>query len=349
MIIFIIIFALISISVGLLYNNYTGSVSKNATIKEIIVQEGMTSDKIGDLLLKNNLIKSKSFFKIYLKLFKINNLKAGKYELSENMTLKDIIKVIENGNSFNENEISITFPEGINMRRIATIIANNTNNTYDDVMNLNKDTTYLKSLIDEYWFINDDILNTNIYYALEGYLYPDTYRFYNKDVSVKDIFKKLLKQMDSVLSKYKDDITKSKYSIHQLLTLSSIAELEVSNENDRSKVVGVFINRLNKKMSLGSDITTRYSIKLDEQRALTKSEYNSSNPYNTRNSNMAGKLPASPICMISELGIKSSIYYDNNDYLYFISNINTKETFFFKYSSDFEKKKDELAHVNRGY
>ena len=155
--------------------------------------------------------------------------------------------------------------------------------------------------------------------------------------------------MDKILSKYKDKIEVSDYSIHELLTLASIAEKEVNKQSDRNKVVSVFLNRLKLKMSLGSDVTTRYAIKLDTQRALTKKEYQEVNAYNTRSSTMAGKLPAGPICMVSESSIDASVNPSDTEYLYFISNIQTDETFFFKYSSDFERKKQELSSVNRGY
>ena len=156
--------------------------------------------------------------------------------------------------------------------------------------------------------------------------------------------------MDSVLTPLKEKFEKSEFTTHELLTLASIAEMEVRNKEDyRGKVISVFVNRLNKKMSLGSDVTTRYAIKLDEKRALKKSEYNSVNAYNTRSSSMAGKLPAGPISTISESSILACINYPETDYLYFIANINTGETFFYHKSSEFEKKKAELASVNKGY
>ena len=102
-------------------------------------------------------------------------------------------------------------------------------------------------------------------------------------------------------------------------------------------------------MSLGSDVTTRYSIKLDDKRALKKSEYDTVNAYNTRSSTMAGKLPAGPISMVSESSILASIRFKETNYLYFIANIKTGETFFFENSTGFEKKKSELSSVNRGY
>lgn len=353
-IVFLLIIGSVFITLGLLYNYYTGSVSNNTQDKEVVIEDETPALKIGSILKENNLIKSELFYKIYIKIHGIGDgLKAGTYLLNENMTLKEILDNLEKGSSYNPNEISITFQEGINMRQIAKIIENNTNNSYDDVMNLIKDKDYLNELIDKYWFITKDILNNKIYYSLEGYLYPETYRFDNKDVTVQEIFNKLIKQMDSVLSPYKDEIEKSEFNIHELLTLASIAELEV-NPNDktpdvRNNVVKVFMNRLDQKMSLGSDITTRYSIKLDDKRPLYKSEYNKVNAYNTRSSSMAGKLPAGPIGMISKLSLESCINPSDTDALYFISNIKTNETFFYRKYSDFEKKKAELAKVNEGY
>ena len=337
------------VTLGLLYNHYTSSVSSDTTKKTVVVEKNMGSDSIGNLLLKNDLIKSVKVFKIYLKINKINDIKAGSYELSPDMNLGEIVEVLRKGNNYSNEEISITFKEGINMREVARVIASNTNNSYDDVMTLVSDKDYLNKLIEEYWFIDESILNEQIYYPLEGYLYPDTYRFSSKDVKIETIFEKLLKQMDKVLSKYKTEIEASDFSTHELLTLASIAEKEVNNKSDRGKVVSVFLNRLKLKMSLGSDVTTRYAIKLDTQRALTKKEYQEVNGYNTRSSTMAGKLPVGPICMISASSIEAAVNPADTEYLYFISNIQTDETFFFKYSSDFERKKQELSSVNRGY
>ena len=97
-----------------------------------------------------------------------------------------------------------------------------------------------------------------------------------------------------------------------------------------------------------TDICKKYGLKLDDTRSLTKSEYASSNPYNTRNSNMTS-IPASPISTISKSSIEASINPDNTNYLFFISNIETDETFFFEKSKDFENKKKELQSVNKGY
>lgn len=334
------------------YNYQLSSVSKSDKIVEVEIPNNTTSRGIASILKENNLIRDERMFLIYIKIMDFNDMKAGYYDISYNMNVKEIVKLLREGSKKNPNEIEITFKEGITMRNIATVISSNTNNSYESVIEKANDLTYIDSLIEKYWFITDDIKNDSIYYKLEGYLFPDTYRFNNKDVTVEEIFNKMIKEMDKVLAKYKDDIEKSSLSIHQILSLASMVEKEAAREEDRSMVASVFMNRINKGMSLGSDVTTRYAFKVDNpKQVLTKVQYNTPNPYNTRvtDGSMNGKLPVGPISTLSESSIKASVYPDDSDNIYFIANIKTLETFFYNNSRDFEKKKSELASVNGGF
>ena len=63
---------------------------------------------------------------------------------------------------------------------------------------------------------------------------------------------------------------------------------------------------------------------------------------------MNGKLPIGPISTVSEGSIKAVLYHDSTDYIYFISNINTKEMFFYTNAREFEAKKAELSKINGG-
>ena len=103
------------------------------------------------------------------------------------MTLPEIVDTLEAGTKTNPNNIKITFKEGLNMRGIAKVIDENTDNSYDDVMNLLADTEYIDSLINEYWFLAEEIKNSELYYPLEGYLFPNTYEV-DKTGDVKSIF-----------------------------------------------------------------------------------------------------------------------------------------------------------------
>lgn len=357
MFVFLLLTAIICIALGLLFKHYSGPVGGSSEAIQIVIPEGSSNAKIAEALEQAGLIRSTTFFKIYLKLFKVNDLKAGKYSLNKEMDLRTIIDKLKEGNHFSEDEISITFKEGITMRDIAKVIATNTNNTEEDVMNVFKDTEYLKGLINDYWFITDAILNSKIYYPLEGYLFPDTYRFASKDVKVKEIFDKLLKQMDAKLTPLKEEIEANKLNVHEILTLASIIEKEVRNNDDyRKKAASVFENRMKRGMSLGSDVTTYYALKIDNAATYIKEKcggkncinYQVVNPYNTRlqDGSMNGKLPVGPISTVSEGSIKAVLNHEDTNYIYFISNLQTGEMFFYTNAREFEAKKAELSKVN---
>lgn len=305
------------------YYNQIGPVSNKEELILFTVNNGDTYYSIAERLEDAKLIKSKDMYNIYIKLNKPAGLKVGDYYLSPNMDVETIVKTLS-GKAISK-DISITFKEGKNMRYIAKTISDNTNNKEEDVYNLLKDEAYLKELINEYWFIDDSILNKNIYYSLEGYLYPNTYNFKDKNVSVKEIFKVMLDETEKKLMPYKDAIIKSKYSYHEILTMASIIELEALNINDRNMVSSVFYNRLNINMSLGSDVTTYYASKVDmSDRDLYIQELNDYNAYNTRAKEMAGKLPVGPICNPSISSIEASLNPAKSDYYYFVADKNGK-------------------------
>ena len=312
----------------LAYNNGISAVSKEDLKVEFEVTENSTYLTLGSDLKEKDLIKSELFYKVYIKLNQPNELQKGKYVLNKNMSVEEIIEVFSKGSSYNPDSITLTFKEGINMRGIVKVIVENTNNKEEDIYNLLKDEEYLNQLISKYWFLTDEIKNNKIYYSLEGYLYPDTYEYVNKDVTVKSIFEKMLDKMGTVLDSYKTDVENNKYSVHQILTLASIVELEAAGTDDRAGVAGVFYNRLNNNWSLGSDVTTYYAFKIDmSERDLFQSELDSINDYNTRSSSMAGKLPISPICIPSKESIKATLYPTTHNYFYFVADKN-KKTYF---------------------
>lgn len=325
-----------------IYNYELSPVSKEETKITVTITPGTSKKEIASLLEEKKLIRSSTFFTVYLKLNQINNLYASTYELSPNMGVKKIISVLQKGNNYNPDRVVLTFPEGINMRRVATIISKNTNNSYDDVIKKANDTTYIKELIQKYWFLTEDILDTKIYYKLEGYLYPDTYEFRNKDVKVEEIFNKMLEQTAQVLEQYKTKIEKNKYSLHQLLSLASMCELEGATEEYRKSIAGVFYNRLNSNMSLGSDVTTYYAFKVEmNERDLTSKEFNTYNAYNTRGPNMNGMIPIGPICNPSSESIYAVVQPTKHSYYYFVADKN-KKVYFSKTSEEHNKTIGEI-------
>ena len=324
-IIILVVLVTVLFLVGFYYNYQISPVDRTGE-KVIVEIKGGTITSIGDTLYENNLIKSKLIFKIYVKLNGVNDLKASTYELNKNMKLEEIIKILEEGNSYNPDEIRITFKEGLNVRKIAKLIEEETNNSYDDFINLMDDQGYIDSLISKYWFLTDDIKNEKIYYPLEGYLFPDTYAFLNKDVDVKTIVDTMLDETGERLDKYKEAIEKSKYSVHQTLTLASIVELEGASANDRAGVAGVFHNRLKDGWTLGSDVTTYYYLKIDDfKKSLNgnKNLYTCDNAYNTRCTSFVG-LPVGPISNPGIESIEATVNYDKHDSYYFVADCKGK-------------------------
>lgn len=309
---------------------------------KVVIPNQTTTKEIGNILEKEGLIRSSQFFYVYCRIYSVNDLKASTYELSPSMSLEEIIDILKEGNNYNPDAISITFQEGINIKKIATIIENNTNNKREDVFNKLKDKDYIDRLIAEYWFLTDEIKNNNIYYPLEGYLYPDTYFLNNKDVTVEEIFKIMLDEMGKKLKLYQEQIEKSNYTVHEYLTIASMAELEAVTDEDRKNVTGVFFNRLNKKMSLGSDVTTYYAFGVEmNERDLKASEINTYNPYNTRGPKMEGKIPVGPVANPSISSIDASINSNKHNYIYFVADKNRK-VYFTKTLSEHNRKIKEL-------
>ncbi len=333
----IILIAIIVIILAIILNIfvwYTGAlkpVAGNRNLGENLIRveiAGKTgTSSIAELLEEKHVIKSANAMKIYCKINNVNVLQAGKYDLDPAEDMVTIIEHIINGD-VSSDEIKITFVEGKNIRWFANTIAEKTVNTQEDVYELLEDEEYIDSLIEKYWFLTDDIKNKDIYYPLEGYLLPDTYVFENDEVSVQKIFNVILNYTEKYLNNYKEEFEENDLSINEIMTLASITELEGKTLEDREEIIGVFLNRLEKGMSLGSDVTTYYAFKVDMgERDLTAKELNTSNPYNTRASSMVGKLPVGPICNPSKEAIQAVFNYKETDALYFVADKNGKVYF----------------------
>lgn len=323
--IILVLVAILLIGIATLLGTYCyfkSPVSNDKKEVSIVIENGSTISDIAALLKKEGLIKNENFFKLYVKLKKVSNVYAAKYYFSPSMNLDEIINTLNEG-GYNENEISITFKEGINMRGIAKLIKENTSNSEDDVYKKLKDEKYLNSIIEKYWFLTDDIKNSKIYYSLEGYLFPDTYRFNSKDVTVEEIFNKMLDQMEKELNKYKKQIENSKYSVHELITLASITQSEGYNEDDFKNIASVFYNRLKTGMALGSCVTSYYGVKKDMTDELLQKDIDASNPYNTRGNNPV-KMPIGPISMPGAKALDATLDPIETSYYFFVSDKNNK-------------------------
>ena len=188
LIVFILVIICASSMIGV-YFYLIGSVSKEGTTKVINIKEGSSYSTISSVLLENGLIKSEIAYKVYLKLNPPTEmLEYGDYVLKTKYDLEELINTLGKGSVTLEETKTVTFVEGKNMRYVIKKITENFNITEDEILKKLNDKDYLDILINDYWFLTDEIKNKEIYYSLEGYLYPDTYEFY-ASADIDDIFR----------------------------------------------------------------------------------------------------------------------------------------------------------------
>lgn len=302
------------------------SISKEKEMVTFSVRSGASKIEIASDLKTAGLIRSKTSLLVYLFFNKDLNLQAGKYELSRNMNVSEILETLNKG-AIKSDTVKLTFVEGKNVNDFIKLISEKFKYTEAEVKEVLASREFIQELVEKYDFLTDEVLNGNIYYALEGYLFPDTYEIL-EDASIKEI---IIKMLDNTKVKLESlHLEKSEYSIHEILSMASIVELEAVSESDRARVAQVIYKRLEMGKGLGMDVTTYYAVKKTLGETLTMSDLRTVNPYNTSESNasMHGKLPVGPICNPSLMSINAVLNPSDTDYIYFYANIKTHEVFF---------------------
>lgn len=307
--------------------------SENVTFT---IEKGTNKFLIVNNLKKANLIRNKYTALAYLFLVPGQNIQAGVYNINRSENTKEILKQITTGDTkIYKETISVTFVEGLRFDEYAQIIADKFGFSYEDIINVASNKDFLNKLINDYWFITDEILDERIYYPLEGYIHANTYEFY-KDSTIEDILIKMVNATRKILDSYEDNIKKSKYSVHELLTIASIIEKEARKDKDRKNISSTLYNRLDIGMSLGCDVTTYYGARMDLDNDIYP-DFNELNSYNTRNINFIG-LPVSPICSSSVKSIEAAIEPNDTEYLYFVADKNG-DCYFYENAADFNANK----------
>lgn len=244
-----------------IYNNALSPVAKKGEGKDIklLVEKGDTVKEIAKLLKEKGAIKDENIFNLYTRISGKSAFKQGRYKFNTENDVKTIVEKLVKGD-VNKEEIKLQLLEGKTIKDLAEVVAKVTTNTKEQFLAKMKDKDYIKKLSEKYWFIDyDTVTKEGIYYPLEGYLFPDTYIFDNKEVSIETIIDAMLKQTEKKIAEYKNIQGEKKLTIHEVLTLASTIELEAGTSStkseektlsDREVVAKIFMNRLNKKMSL---------------------------------------------------------------------------------------------------
>lgn len=285
----------------------------------VTVKSGSGAMIVLNQLEKEGLVHNKLCGKVYVKIASLKDIKANTYVLNKDMTLTEIFDAMNSGDPKYILQSKFTIVEGATIPQAAETIAKESGLLKKEILKKWSDQEYLKTLIKKYWFLTDDILNKDLKYPLEGYLYPSTYFLPDENPSIEQLTAVMLDQMDEELSPIKDDITsKLNMSVHQFLSFASVVERESLFEQDRAKIAGVFKNRLDKDMPLQSDITVLYA--LGETRvAVTNKDLQVDSKYNTYKNK---GVPVGPVCAVPRRTMDDCLNYEPSDYLFFFA---TKE------------------------
>ncbi len=320
LLIFLVLFGSFLILLAAIYLFLSGPVDKNNHKDiEVVIPSGTGVSGVAKILKEKELIRSEFVFTITVKTKSHLYLQASTYLFRQDMSMEEIIDELMKGSTYHPDAVNITFKEGERITDYVDDIVENTNHSEEEVLSIINDRDYLDELIDKYWFLTDDILQDGIYYPLDGYLAPDTYQFKNKDVSVSTIIETMLDEMEKELEDYRSQI---EGNVHYYITMASMLELEGTNTENRKMIAGIFENRLNAGMNLGSDVTTYYALQYPMTSDLTSEQFATINPYNTRASNMGGKMPIGPICNPTLSSLEASIEPTDSTYLYFVADKN---------------------------
>jgi UPF0755 protein len=312
--VFIIAFGLVAVLYGL-YQFHSPVGGSEAKVIEI--QSGETVKSIAKNLADQHLIRSSFWFESYVWLTKSQNkLQAGKYSLSPNSSIVQIEEMISQG-QVTENDIWVTIPEGFTLSQ--------TQSRFIEAglpISQGMDKATIKDYAADYRFMSDAPPDRN----LEGFLFPDTYKF-KDDVSQQDIIMKMLDNFDKKLTpSMRQEIARQGHSIYEIVTMASILEKEVKSLNDLKLVSGIFWKRINDKYPLQTDATLSYILG-DKDASHTIEQTKIDSPYNTYK--YAG-LPPGPISNPGYSAIEAAIYPQPSDYYFFLTKPDTGEAVFSK-------------------
>jgi UPF0755 protein len=304
---------------------------------KVEIPRGSGISLISQTLEDNGVVKNAKVFKYYVKFKNESGFQAGTYNLSPSMTIQEIIDQIKNG--IVAETYRITIPEGRDLEQISEIIAKKTGKKSKDVLAVINKNGFIKEMMKKYPdLLTDDILAENIRYPLEGYLYPATYSFYEEDPTIESIVSEMVKKTNEILAKYKDEMSKDKWTPHTLLTMASLIEEEATEKVDRDKISAVFKNRMEKDMRLQTDPTVLYALGEHKDR-VTYKDLEVDSPYNLYRHK--GLTPG-PIANAGETSIQAALNPADIDDLYFLAT-KSGEVIFNKTLE--EHNKDKAKHI----
>ena len=321
---------IVIVAVQFVLSHYISAVDPDdATPYEVVIPQNASASKIADMLYhacgegERGLIVSSASFKVYVDFVgKANNLKAGTYRLSKNMTIPEIVDVLAAGNPARRTTRLVVI-EGKTVEEIARTIRDNENieTDADAFLAMCRDA----SAFAKYPFIAELNNAGERRYVLEGYLFPDTYDIYADSMPEEILDKMLTRYYEVYKGEWVSRAEELDMTRDQVMTLASIIEREASDPEDFYKVSAVFHNRL----------------------VFTENEMSIVSSYNTY---LNAGLPIGPISNPGAAAIQAALY-PNEEYLeegyLFFCNANPQETRSLVFSKTYEEHQENVARYKQ--
>ncbi len=231
-----------------------------------------------------------------------DQIKAGRYAVSSGASSRAILSTIRRGL---QAPVRVAVPAGTRKERLARALARNMAFTTADVMDLFADERYAASLKTD---------TTQLF----GYLLPDTYFFYWL-TSPKEVVRKLKLTTDSLLARTRRNSANApRLGDDEVLRMAAIVEWETGKVEEKSRIAGVYLNRLRNGWPLQADPTVQYAVmkREGEKRRLRFKDYDVRHPYNTYN--FRG-LPPGPVTNPSQTSIEAVLSPEKHRFYYFVA------------------------------
>jgi UPF0755 protein len=274
-----------------------GPAQGSTDVVYVDIAPGTGTQAIAAQLESAGVLRSRYAFDL-LRAVKRGRLIAGEYRFNQPASAMEVYARILRGDVYT---ISVTIPEGYNIYEVAQAVANAGLASRDDFLTAERSQTQLIAEFDP---------NAT---SLEGYLFPDTYRFTRHTTPVQ-----MLTAMVKRFHQAAGQLGLGRDETQQTVTLASLVEKEVNQDSERPLVAGVFVNRLAKGMPLATDPSVIYAALLDGRYRGTiyESDLQSPSPYNTYRHT---GLPPGPIANPGVAALKAAIAPARTEYLYFVA------------------------------
>jgi UPF0755 protein len=283
--------------------------------KFFYIKTGESFDGMRNGLVSQRIISSGRWFDWVAGTMKFNTARAGKYEITKNMSLFELIRMLRNGK---QTPVKLT----ITKLRLKEDLARRMGQLFE-----------FDSLAAIQFLTNNDSLksfglDTN---TVMTAVMPNTYSyFWNSDP--KKVFQKLFDHWRH----YWNEERKKRANAIQLTPvevsiLASIVDEESNSKSDKSNIASVYINRLNQKMKLQADPTVKFGLRDFSLTRIYHKHLTVQSPYNTYK-NLG--LPPGPVCTPQPETIDIVLNAPQTDYLYFVANSDFSGTHI--YSSTYE-------------